>query len=253
MTNGSKFLSHNPIIKRKVPTTRSTYLQSQKVSCCDHRQGNSHGFTFDDQRHFFRNYLPSSQGENDSSPFCQSSEAPSVMLLRLEDFIIRDGVSSVILFLHNTRYIWSLHPSSIRQAKTVLIHPETHFPSTLDSTQRKKKWKRMKTQAVKEDGKNPIFRIENDGKGSRWKKWKLVTYVHAMPFTGNEGWKRNVSKGLGERVFDVKIRGLFLMLLNMRSSHSNLSLKMEGEGSGAQSWDLGRLMKYWWAIGFVWG
>lgn len=128
--------------------------------------------------------------------------------------------------------------------------PRNSFPINprLDATE--KKWKRMKTQAVKEDGKNPIFRIENDGKGSRWKKWKLVTYVHAMPFTGNEGWKRNVSKGLGERVFDVKIRGLFLMLLNMRSSHSNLSLEMEGEGSDAWCWDLRRLMKYWWAIGF---
>ena len=80
-------------------------------------------------------------------------------------------------------------------------------------------------QAVKEDRKKSHFSNWKWWQGSRWKKWKLVTtYDDAIQ------WRRGLEMcfifpetGLGENFFfrflTLKIRGLFLMLLNMRSSH----------------------------------
>lgn len=101
------------------------------------------------------------------------------------------------------------------------------------------------TQAVKEDRKSPISRIESDGwQGSRWKKWKLVT-IHddddAIQWRrGLEMFsclrRREGTRGERQRFWRSGTRGLFLMLLNMRSSHSE-SLDA-GKGRQAQNWNV---------------
>lgn len=54
-------------------------------------------------------------------------------------------------------------------------------------------------------------------KGSRWKKWKLVTYArqrcHSM-------WGLKCFQGTQRKFLTWSCRGLILLLLNMRSSHS---------------------------------
>lgn len=64
---------------------------------------------------------------------------------------------------------------------------------------------------------NPISRIENDGKRITMKEME-ISYIQCTTTAIHE--EEGYVKGHGEKLFStLKIRGLFLLLLNMRSSH----------------------------------
>lgn len=109
---------------------------------------------------------------------------------------------------------WRISEKAKSKQRTALIHPKTHKSSTLLKREQSGEAKYSSREGRHEKSHFSNWKWRQ---GSRWKKWKLVTICersHSMT-------KRVETKPYKGGIYNVKTRGLlFLMLLNMRSSHS---------------------------------